>query len=104
MMNRHTREMAKLRALLNAAADTRLPDKQLARERWRTFVAFFQPSVAKREGYKRLVAHDSQRRKDAKRAALEDGQVVLNRAMRRALGERGYGFGLGRMDIPRRRA
>lgn len=103
MKSRHSRERADLRALLSVAADTRLPEKQLERERLHLFRQFFRPSLTKRKGFQRRTRRDYERRQEAKKAALEDKQVELNRAMKRAHGERGYGFGLGRMDVPKKK-
>lgn len=100
MKSRHSRERAEFRALLSAAADTRLPDKQLERERLHLFRMFFRPSLTKRKGFKVRTKRDEDRRQKARKAALNDGfPEHMNRAMKRALGTRGHGYGFGRMDV-----
>jgi hypothetical protein len=82
----------------------RLPDKQLFRERVRLHRMFFRrPKGMAEKGFARRSDRDAKRRVDAKHAALKEGAVPTNRAMRRALGDRGYSHGLGRMDVPKER-
>lgn len=103
MKNRHSREKTAFLALLNAAASERLPDKQLQRERMETFWMFFQPSKRKSKGFWRRTERDEKRRGKARRAVIEDKVIVPNRAQLRALGDRKYSHGLGRLDIPKGR-